>query len=44
MFKVIDKCVCVDNACDVLKSMTNEITLSCSDNGVFKYIEDNLLK
>lgn len=44
MFKIIDKCVCVDNACDVLKSMANEITLSCSENGVFKYIEETLLK
>lgn len=44
MFKVVDKCVCVANACEVLKSMTNEITYSCSENGVFKYIEENLLK
>lgn len=44
MFRVIDKCVCVDNASYNLKKCSYDMTDSCIDNGVFKYIEDNILK
>lgn len=44
MFKVIDKCICVDNACLELKKYAYDITGSCEENGVFKYINDNILK
>ena len=44
MFKVIGKSICVDNASDNLKKFADEITLSYNENGVFKYIEENILK
>ena len=44
VFKIIDKCICVDNACLELKKYAFDFTLSCDENGVFKYIEDNILK
>ncbi len=44
MFKVVGKSICVDNACMELKKYADEITGSWSENGVFKYIENNILK
>ena len=44
MFKVVGKRIAVDNACFELKKYADEIVFSCSENGVFKYLEDNVLK
>lgn len=44
MFKVIGRRVCVENASDNLKQYADNITLSYHEDGVFKYIEDNILK
>jgi len=44
MFKIAGKKVAVDNACLELKKYADEIINSCYENGVFKYIENNILK
>lgn len=44
MFKVVGKRVCVDNACEELRKYANDVTGSWVENGVFKYIEGNILK
>ena len=44
MFKVVSRGIAVDNACLELKKYADEITDSCYNDGVFKYIENNILK
>lgn len=44
MFKVAGKKIAVDNACDELKKYADEIVGSCYNNGVFNYINNNILK
>lgn len=44
MFEVVNKGVAVGNAIDKLKVLSKDVALDCSDNGIYKYIEDNILK
>ena len=44
MFEVVGKSVAVDNAQDNIKNMADEVTLKCSEDGIYKYIEKNILK
>ena len=44
MFKVVDMGIAVDNACVELKKYANEIVDSCYNNGIFDYINNNILK
>lgn len=44
MFEVVDKCVAVENASDKVKQIAHEVSLSCENNGIYKYIEDHILK
>lgn len=43
MFRVVGKSFSVGNAVDKIKVFTNDVTLPSSENGIFKYIEDNIL-
>ena len=43
-FKVIGKGVAMENASAKIRQICDDVTLSCENNGVFKYIEDNILK
>ena len=43
-FDVVGKRVAVANACSDIKQECDEETLSCYEDGVFRYIEDNILK
>lgn len=43
MFQVVDKGVAVGNACDKLKQFSYDVSLNCIDNGIYKYLEDNIL-
>lgn len=44
MFEVVGKAVAVGNAVEKLKVIANDVALSCSCDGIYKYIEDNILK
>ena len=44
MFEVVDKGIAVGNAIDKLKVMSNDVALSCDENGIYKYMEDKFLK
>lgn len=44
MFEEVNKAVAVGNAVDKLKILSKEVALDCKDNGIYKYIEDNILK
>lgn len=44
MFEVVNKGVAVGNAVDKLKVMSKSVALDCWDNGIYKYIEENILK
>ena len=43
MFHVVGKGVSVSNATSKMKMLANEITLSSEEDGIFKYIEKNIL-
>lgn len=43
MFNSVGKSVSVFNASDNVKTQADEVALSCEENGVYKYIEDNVL-
>lgn len=44
MFEIINKGVTVGNAIDKLKVLSKDVALDCKDNGIYKYIEDNILR
>lgn len=44
MFDVVGKSIAMGNSSDSVKTQANEVALSCYENGVYKYIEDNILK
>lgn len=44
MFEVVGKGIAVDNAIDKLKVLSSDVALGCDENGIYKYIEDNILK
>ncbi len=44
MFQVVGKGVAVGNSCDKLKQISDDVSLNCKDNGVYKYLEDNVLE
>ena len=44
MFEVVNKGISVLNANDKLKVLSNDLALECKDNGIYKYIDDNILK
>lgn len=45
MFQAVGKNVSVDNDNnDNINKLTDDIALACQDNGVFKYIEENILR
>lgn len=44
LFKVVGKSVSVGNASDNVKDNTDEVTLCCEEDGVYKYIEQNILR
>lgn len=44
MFDVVGKSICVGNASDVIKQLVDEVIDNCDNEGVFKYLNDNILK
>jgi HAD superfamily hydrolase (TIGR01484 family) len=44
LFMAINKGVAVGNAIDKLKILSKDVAADCVDNGIYKYIEDNILK
>lgn len=44
MFEVVDKGIAVGNAVDKLKIISKSVALDCKDSGIYKYIEENILK
>lgn len=44
MFDAVGKGIAVGNAQDSVKNQADDVTLSYDNNGVFKYIENNILK
>jgi len=44
MFDVVGKSISVDNALDGIKAQADDISLECEDYGIYKYIEENILK
>jgi len=44
MFSVVGKSVAVGNSSDKIKQNSDDVSLNCENNGVFKYIEDNILR
>lgn len=44
LFEVVGKSISVGNAHDMIKKNAHEVTFSCEENGVFRYIEENILK
>lgn len=44
MFQVVGKSVSIGNASDKVKENSNDVALCCEENGVFKYIEDKILR
>lgn len=43
MFQVVGRAVAVGNSCDELKRISDDVSLNCHDNGIYKYLEDNIL-
>lgn len=43
MFQVVEKVIAVGNACDNLKQISYDVSLNCTNNGIYKYLEDNIL-
>ena len=43
MFDVVGKSIAVGNAIDKVRNSANNVILSCEEDGVFKYIANNLL-
>ena len=43
MFEVVGKSICVDNSTDVIKQLVDEVTDNCDRDGVFKYLDINIL-
>ena len=44
MFEVVGKGVAVGNASDKIQQISDNVSLKCEDNGIFKYLEDKILK
>ena len=44
MFEVVGKSVCVGNATDVIKQLVDDVCDDCHNDGVFKYLDDVILK
>lgn len=44
MFEVVDKAIAMGNAIEQLKVVASDVALECSENGLYKYIEENILK
>lgn len=44
LFEAVNKGIAVANAIDKLKILSKDVTLSCDENGIYKYIEDNILE
>lgn len=44
VFEVVGKSVAVENAEDNIKQKCDDIALKCSEDGIFHYMEDNILK
>lgn len=44
MFEAVDKGFAVGNASDSIKNMANDVILACEEDGIYKFIENNLLK
>ena len=44
LFDAVGKSIVMENASDNVKNQADDTTLSCYENGVFKYIENNILK
>ena len=44
MFEVVGKSISVANGTDKIKKLANQITLSSNENGIFKYIDEYILK
>lgn len=44
MFQVVGKSVAVGNAPDKIKQYCDDVSLKCIDYGIYKYIEDKILK
>lgn len=44
LFRVVNKGIAVGNAIDRLKVFSKDVALNCDDNGIYKYIEENILK
>lgn len=44
MFQVVGKSIAVGNADDDLKKVASEVIFDCKENGIYKYIEENVLK
>lgn len=43
MFQVVGKSVAVGNANNKIRQISDDVSLKCNDNGVFRYLEDNIL-
>ena len=43
MFKIVGKSIAMDNAIDEIKKSADDFTVSVDDNGVFKYIDKEIL-
>lgn len=44
VFEVVGKSVAVENSSDNIKKKCDDIALKCSEDGIFHYMEDNILK
>lgn len=44
VFEVVGKSVAVGNASDSVREKCDDVSLGCDKNGIFHYIEDNILK
>lgn len=44
LFETINKGIAVGNAVEQLKTLSKEVALTCHDNGIYKYIEEHILK
>lgn len=43
MFEVVGKSVAVGNASDKIQQISDDVSLKCNDNGIFRYLEDKIL-
>lgn len=43
MFEVVGKSICVRNSTDVIKQLVDEVIDDCDSDGVFKYLDNNIL-